>query len=175
MHELATGSGTAILKDGERLVVVDRGGPGLSIALFVAALLTFIVTANGFIQLGMALGDTGGGFTVAAILCALGAVAGVVLYGLMRFRKRRKQIPLNQLRVICVLDFAQGQLLDAGGRSLGPLSKVTMRRKFQVTSSTPALVLVCAGRSVLLAKGSPFGGGIGALEHTLEQYNIVRR
>lgn len=174
MIEIASGSGTAILKDGERLLIVRRGGPGLSIALFVAGLLTVIVGLNGVAQLVMAFSGHGVGFTGAAILCAAGGVGGAVLVALLRKRKLRNGVPLDQLPIICVLDFTQGGLLDTHGGLLAPLSNVRMRRQFQMGSSSPALVLAYADRSLLLAKGSPFAGGIGDLERALETHRVGR-
>ncbi|MFK8001647.1 MAG: hypothetical protein AB8H86_18780 [Polyangiales bacterium] len=174
MNEIASGSGTAIVTDGERLLVVHRGGPGLSVALFVVGLLTFIAAFNGAAQMVMAFSGSGVGFTGAAILCAIGGVCGAVLVALLRKRKHRAGVPLDQLPIICVVDFTQGGLLDAHGALLAPLPEVRMRRQFQMASSSPALVLAYAGRSLLLAKGSPFAGGIGNLERALEAHGVLR-
>ena len=174
MNEIASGSGAAIFKDGGRLLIVRRGGTETASALFVVGLVTLIVGLNGVLQLAMAFSGGGVGLAGAMILCAVGGVAGALLVALLRQRKRVHRTPLDQLPIICVLDFSQGWLLGPDGGWWARLSDVRMRRQFQFTSSSPALVLVYAGRSLLIAKGSPFAGGIGDLERALESHGVGR-
>jgi len=164
---LGAGSGVKIVQEQQRLLVVDTGTSALTVAAFVLGLLTLIPGGFGAAMLAVGQIAVGLGFVGAAALFG----AGLVLA--LRTLRRRRSRPLGELTASLVIDLAARTLCDGCGRVLAPLDRVRFRRKFQIGSSSPALVAAHDGRERLIARGNPFAGGLGTLEDALRRHRLL--
>lgn len=163
---LATASGVALRKQEEQLLFVDLGTGWTTTTGFVLALLAFILGVNGFVQLLLAA--TGDGYAALGVtLLLLAGVFAAVLNKVVRFSRAQSRRPTYELRVLVVVDLATQTLREAGGSPIAPLSKVQFRRRFQFTSSAPALAAEWPEGSRVLVRGNVFAGGVQGFEDAL--------
>jgi len=175
MREIASGSGTVIFEDGRNLRVVKRGGPLMPIVIGVLTLLVGVMSMNTIVQIFLFAFDKGPVISLRVVMTLVGVTvfSCVVLWAVLRKRRAIRSIPPDQLPVICTLDFSQRVLLDDMGTKISSLDEVSYAKTFQVTSSTPALVLQVGGvEAVMLARGNVFAGGISSLEYALKERGI---
>lgn len=142
-----------------------------AVFIYVAALLAFICTGAG-IALFAISGEAGGQRYAGAGILAGGLLLLFVTYKLMTLRKKKQQTLPGAEQRICIIDTRRKELLQGDGRRIAPLESVQMKRKMQITSSSPALFLEWPGGSLLLVRGNPFSGGTGPLEHLLKNNGV---
>lgn len=151
--------GLAVTREGDRVIVFDRRTGGLSVTMFVLALLAVILVVNGVI---VALSATLVGLALVLVgLCA--AAAAVMAW---RTFRQRRALPLHSCRTVAVLDGKRG-LFSAAGGALQQLDRVKFERRFQLASSSPKLVAVAPSGTVTLKRGNPFDGGVGKADEVL--------
>jgi hypothetical protein len=107
-----------------------------------------------------------------AVFLAVAALAGVVLWLIIKFVRRRHAAPLGALPVLVIFDVPAGQLCSGTGQPVAPLSDVQLGHRFQIGSSSRALEVRWSGGSVVLVRGNPFAGGIGPIESALQARGI---
>jgi len=160
---------------GHQLVVVDRNVNWLYTAGFVLALLTFIPGVAGIVFLIMGLAGGGMPLWVAFIPLAVALVCGSIFVRVVRAVGNRRSKPLGESRIVAVFDLADGVLRDASEAPLAPLEQVRVQRKMQLTSSSPMLVARFGAHGqheIVLARGNPFAGGLGAIEPALRERGV---
>jgi hypothetical protein len=172
MREIGSGSGVAIIEDGERLYIIDRQTGGLAIGIFVLALIGGLGTLGGIGITAKTISSGGVGLTIGLVLLGVGLFVDGLLALVIRIYRRRKDHGVDQARQIVVIDLRQGLLCDPTGQSIAPLQSVRFRRRFQVTSSSKALEAVFPTGSIEIAAGNPFAGGLGNLEAALAQRGL---
>ncbi len=154
---------TDLVEDGALLRFVERGGGGLSVAVFVTGLVGALTGLNA-VFLGLQ------GFPAPAV-AALGAVAVVCVAGCvlaLRARRAHAQRPLHSLPVVLVLDRARGVACEADGRPLASLHDVVFRPQMQLASSSSALAASWPGGVRVVARGSPFTGSVDPMRDALQ-------
>jgi hypothetical protein len=157
--------GFVVAEDGPVILLVDRGIGPLAIMAFVSG--TVALVAGGFGIVVLASGSPQLPLTLGLGLVAIGlfAVAGAVAaYRAVRGVRARS---LREFRPVAVFDRAAGVFVDGWGQAVAPLHLVRFERRLQITSSSPKLVAVTPYRTVVLASGNPFAGGIGNLDAVL--------
>ncbi|TND06973.1 MAG: hypothetical protein FD123_3437 [Bacteroidetes bacterium] len=164
---IAQASGTVVYEKENKIYLMRQPGSWTSTWLFVSGLLTFIFLANGILQIFLYL-DSGRGFLIPGIvLLAAGILLFFVFWKIRSIRRKNNALPAEKLACICIIDTGNDRLLGPSGNTLAALSSVKMKRKMQFGSSSPALVLCWERETLLLVKGNPFSGGVGAIEHAL--------
>ena len=171
MKSVAESSGTVVFEREGKFYIAQRPARWLSTALFVFGLLTFVFLINGILQLFV---FEAGLQTAGIILFAVGTVFLFFFILLLRFRKKIRVQSPDGLPFLCILDFNSGNLLDASEKVLSPLSSVTVKRKMQIGSSSPKLILSWDKKSITIVKGNPFSGGVSAIETFLCSKGINR-
>lgn len=167
MIKLAESSGTVIYDIGNKLYITKKPAQWTSTFLFVTGLLAFVFIVNGILQL-LLFKNPHGPFSVAGVLLiALGVVFIVLFWSVLRYRKKINKIPFDELTKICVIDFTNNNLLDAEENILSSLDNVKIDRKMQFASSSPALIFKWNKNKLVVVKGSPFSGGVTAVERAL--------
>jgi hypothetical protein len=158
---IADTGGLLVTDDGRRLLVIDRRTGGLTTVAFVLGIITIVV--GGFGLVAFFAGIPKG---VAAAFVAVGLVFAVLTFlAVRKFRQRRNQ-PLSQCRPVGVIDRKLGLFSYRGG-ALIPLDQVRFARQMQIGSSSPKLVAITPGGTLLLKRGNPFDGGIGNVDEVL--------
>lgn len=155
-------NGTLVVDDAGRLGVVEVGGGWLGTAVFVAALVTVITGVNGVVMLAIQQWIAG------AILLPIAILAGLVTRAFYRRRRATKDAPPGPPWL--VLDPAAGAVRDGAGAVVGPLAQASLKRTFQIGSSSKALSLVLPGRTIVVARGTPFGDSVDAVEAALRPF-----
>lgn len=167
MIKLAESSGTAIYEEGSKLYISKRPAGWTPTFLFVTALLAFILLANGILQ-SFVFNDSSSYSTRLGVIFILAGLLFVfIAWKTWSYRKKLAAIPPSLLQHTAIIDFAANTLLDGGQHILAPLSQAYLQRKFQLSSSSPELVLLWPGGSLSIVKGNPFAGGITAIENVL--------
>jgi len=154
---------TDLLEDGAHLRFVERGGGGLSVAIFVFGLIGALTGINA-VFLGLQ------GYPVPTVL-ALGTVALLCLAGCaltLRAHRARAARPVHTLPVVLVLDRARGVACEADGRPLASLHDVVFRPQMQLASSSSALAASWPGGVRVVARGSPFTGSVDPMRDALQ-------
>lgn len=167
---LAEASGFVAVAEADRVTVVDRQIRSLATAAYVLFLIALITDLAGAALLTTALTTGNVPVLFPAILLAVGVlatVAGVIGWRALQERRRK---PLSECRLVAVFDLGRGVLLDAAGHVVAPLPQVSVRRRLQVTSSSPNLFAISPHGSLLLASGNPFLGGLGRLPEVLRSF-----
>lgn len=142
-----------MIEDGPRIYFIDRGtGPHL-IGLFVVGLIAFITGANALVMLAVNI-------VVAAVMLVVAIVSGGVFMAVWKARRKRMTMPWNQAGLLAYVDRQTGLAHDASGRPLAQLAQVSFAPEFQLTSSSKSLALRHPGGTIVIARGSPFGGSI---------------
>lgn len=157
MRELARCNGTRLVADGDTVGIVDRGGGWIGPALFVLGLVGALTTLGGAALATANLG-AGAGMLALGVACIAGALA-------LRARRRRAEAGASPAPWL-VFDRAAGVVRDAQGRQLCTLAQVRLERVFQAGSSSKALAAYVPGK-VVIARGTPFGDEVDALEAAL--------
>ena len=98
-----------------------------------------------------------------------------IFWRVLLYRKKISAMPLNDLKSICIIDFAANNLLNGEHIILAPLQTVQLQRKMQFTSSSAKLVLQWNKNSLTLVEGNPFSGGITAVEKALISKGITNK
>jgi hypothetical protein len=151
---IATCNGYEMVEDGPRIYFLDRATSGFTIALFVLGLITAIAGVNGVVwalSRQLLLG--------AILLGAAGAFAGIFTL-VLRARRRRGSRAWNEVGALAFIDRQTGAAHDGAGQAVAPLGHVAFAPVFQLGSSSKALALKHPGGSIVIARGSPFGGSI---------------
>lgn len=158
--EIARCNGVVLVADGDRVSVVEGGGGWMGTAVFVVALLALILEAAGLALIVQRQAAIGVG------LLGAGGLAIGALVALVRWRARvRRAEPSG--RTLLVFDLAARVLRDGRGRDLAPLDRVTVARTWQAGSSSKALTVRWDRASLVIARGTPFGDGVDAVEAAL--------
>lgn len=159
---LADTGGLVVTDDGRRVLVFDRGTGALTVVAFVLGVLTLVVGGFGLVALvaGVPFRALG------AIFVAVGVVFGVLTFMVVRKIRRNRKRPLHECRPVAVLD-RKLQLFSYRGGALVQLDQVRFARKLQIGSSSPKLVAVTPGGTLVLKRGNPFDGGVGNVDEIL--------
>jgi hypothetical protein len=159
---LADTGGLLVTDDGRRMLVIDRRTSALATTAFVLGVITLVV--GGF---GLVASITGTpSRTLGAIFLAVGLLFAVLTFLVVRKIRQRRRQPLNQCRPVAVIDRKLGLFTYRGG-ALVQLDQVRFARRMQIGSSSPKLVAVTPGGTLVLKRGNPFDGGIGNVDEIL--------
>lgn len=167
MIKLAESSGTVIYDRGNKLYITKKPAQWTSTFLFVSGLLAFLFIVNGVLQFFLFKNPHGAVSVVGIVLTILGFVFVALFWSVLRYRKKINEIPFDELKKICVIDFTNNNLIDSEENFLCSLNDVKLNRKMQLGSSSPALVFKWNKNKLLIVKGSPFSGGVTAVEGAL--------
>ncbi len=170
MNKLADSSGTVVYELNNQIVVAKKSAQWTTTFLFVSVLVTIITLANSVVQLWLQLNAA-----VSIALLGIGLLFLVITILVARYRKKVNSIPWNELEVICKLDHGKGKVIDSQEQILCDLSEARLHRQMQMTSSSSALILLAGNRKIKLVSGSPFSGGMGAVEKALLDRGIKKK
>lgn len=159
---LADTGGLLVTDDGRRVLVIDRRTSALATTAFVLGVITLVVGGFGLVA---SIAGTPSR-TLGAIFLAVGLLFAVLTFLVVRTIRRRRRQPLNQCRPVAVIDRKLGLFTYRGG-ALVQLDQVRFARRMQIGSSSPKLVAVTPGRTLVLKRGNPFDGGIGNVDEIL--------
>lgn len=151
-----------------RLHFADLDLSGVATLRFVFALVTVIASINGLVQVWMAIAGAVS-FVVPLVLWVLAVAFAGLWYLVSRTAKRKRERPVEELRILLVLDRVRGVVADATGHVLAPLDALRFRRAFQPTSSSRRLVAEWPGGQRTLVRGNPFAGGLSDVAYELER------
>lgn len=174
MTKLATASGVVIYEEGSKVYISKTRASWTSTFLFVAGLLALILLANGVLQL-FVIKEPNGSSKLGIILLGIGAFFTVIFWRVWVYRKKVGATPFDQLIKIAVLDFQTNNLLNGQQQILTPLNHVYLKRKMQLASSSPELLLEWSNGSLSIVSGNPFSGGILSIESVLLSKGIRKR
>jgi hypothetical protein len=158
---IADTGGLLVTDDGRRVLVIDRRTGALTTVAFVLGVIALVV--GGFGAVGFA---TDVPASVAAVFLAIGLLVAGATFAVVRTIRRRRRQPLGQCRPVGVIDRKLGLFSYRGG-ALIQLDQVRFARKMQIGSSSPKLVAVTPGGTLVLKRGNPFDGGIGDVAEIL--------
>ncbi len=161
--------GLLVTDDGRRVLVVDRRTGALTTVAFVLGIGTLVVGGFGLVALFSAIGKP-----VAAVFLAAGSVLACLTLLVVRKIRQRRRRPLSQCRPVCVIDRKLG-LFSCRGGALIQLDQVRFARGMQIGSSSPKLVAITPGGTVVLKRGNPFDGGIGNVDEVLNAATAAAR
>ncbi len=162
-----------MVHEGDRILIADRGTKGTTIAIFVLGLVTFILGVNGLVQIG--LGVSGQGM----IGLGIGATVAAVITGaatwwlIQRIRARRKE-PVRAEEILCSIDLGRNLVLAPNGAVIAPVHRCRLELRFQLGSSSKALVLVAPETTLTIARGDPFSGDVGPIADALADAGFRR-
>jgi hypothetical protein len=159
---LADTGGLIVSDDGRRVLVIDRGTGALSILAFVLGVITLVVAGFGVVALIADVATR----VVGAIFVAVGLVFAALTFVVVRKIRRKRGRPLHDCRPVAVIDRKLGLFSYRGG-ALVQLDQVRFARKLQIGSSSPKLVAITPGGTLVLKRGSPFDGGVGNIDEVL--------
>lgn len=164
--------GFVLFRDGQRLVFVDRGTRWTVWARFVLGLITAILGINGIVQ--VALAPSGRGVLGAGLgLVAVAGLTGFAFSRVHQHAKRENAKTRTEYRPRLVVDLEHQVLVDASGQSLAPLTQVSFRKAFQVTSSARALECRWPGGRMTVARGGGMGvAGVDGALAALQQHGV---
>jgi hypothetical protein len=159
---LADTGGLVVTDDGRRVLVFDRRTGALAILAFVLGVVTLVVGGFGLVALVAGVPSR----ALGAVFLAVGLVFAAVTYLVVRKIRRRRGQPLHECRPVAVVDRKLG-LFSYGGGAVVQLDQVRFARKLQIGSSSPKLVAVTPGGTLVLKRGNPFDGGVGNVDEVL--------
>ena len=159
---LADTGGLLVTDDGRRVLVIDRCTGALTTLAFVLGVITLVVGGFGVVALATTIPST----AVGAIFLAVGLVFALLTFLVARKIRQRRNQPLNQCRPVAVIDRKLGLFSYRGG-ALVQLDQVRFARKLQIGSSSPKLVAITPGGTLVIKRGNPFDGGIGNVDEIL--------
>jgi hypothetical protein len=174
MIKLAAASGVVIYEDGPKLYISKTPAPWTGTFLFITGLLALILLINGVLQL-FVVGEPNGSSRVGIILFGIGIFFTFLFWRVRVYSKRVGAIPFNELINIAVVDFESNNLFDGQQHILTPLHQAYLRRKMQLGSSSPELIMEWGHGSLSLVKGNPFSGGVSIIEKILLSKGIRKR
>jgi hypothetical protein len=163
MPIVARCNGTLLVEEGDRLGVVEQGGGGIPVAIFVAALIAVIPGANAIYFLFV-------DWRIAAALMALSAAGIVAVILLARLLRSSRNAALPAPRF--VFDRRSRTVFDRNGKEIAPFDRVRLERAWQVASSYRSLVMHHPDGSIVIARGTPFGDSVAAMEQALRAYGV---
>lgn len=161
---LADTGGLLVTDDGRRVLVIDRCTGALTTLAFVLGVITLVVGGFGLVAFIASMPSR----ALGAIFLAVGLVFAVLTFLVVRRIRQRRRQPLNQCRPVGVIDRKLGLFSYRGG-ALVQLDQVRFARKLQIGSSSPKLVAITPGGTVVLKRGNPFDGGIGNVDEVLTE------
>jgi hypothetical protein len=159
---LADTGGLVVTDDGRRVLVFDRRTGAPAILAFVLGVVTLVVGGFGLVALVAGVPSR----ALGAVFLAVGLVFAAVTYLVVRKIRRRRGQPLHECRPVAVIDRKLG-LFSYGGGAVVQLDQVRFARKLQMGSSSPKLVAVTPGGTLVLKRGNPFDGGVGNVDEVL--------
>jgi hypothetical protein len=174
MTKLATASGVVIYEEGFKLHISKTRASWTSTFLFVTGLLALILVANGVLQ-WFVIKEPNGSAKLGMILLGIGAFFTLIFWRVWAYRKKVAATPFDQLIKIAVIDFQTNNLLNGQQQILSPLQQVFLKRKMQLGSSSPELLLEWSNGSLSLVRGNPFSGGILSIENILLSKGIRKK
>ena len=160
MTTLAKCGSRTLEQHDRRLYIVDHETDWTPTARFVLGLLTLICGANAVL-----MGMTPSLRNVAYLLGPLALVFAAMFIAIGRYRAQQESTPGKR---IITIDLDHG-LLNDRDEVVAPLSALSVRRVFQLTSSSKALELRWPNGAVEVARGNPFADDVGEIEHALRQ------
>lgn len=169
---VASSSGCVLWNDQNKLFAIRTSSGGLSIAIFVFLLLAIIFSANGILWTIFGINARVESFLPGIIFLVMGAGFSLFTFKFIQSKRKSNNLLPHQGNCICVFDLTTRKIYDGNEKELGTFADSSLERKFQMTSSSKKLVLVCRGKEILLAKGNPFDGGIYAVESYLKGIGI---
>ena len=159
---LADTGGLLVTDDGRRVLVIDRCTGALTTFAFVLGVITLVVGGFGLVAVIASTPSR----ALGAFFLAVGLLFGVLTFLVVRQIRQRRNQPLNQCRPVAVIDRKLGLFTYRGG-ALVALDQVRFARQLQIGSSSPKLVAVTPGGTLVLKRGNPFDGGIGNVDEIL--------
>jgi hypothetical protein len=159
---LADTGGLLVTDDGRRVLVIDRRTSALATFAFVLGVLTLVVGGFGLVAFFTSMPSR----ALGAIFVAVGLAFALLTFLVVRKIRRRRNQPLNQCRPIAVIDRKLGLFSYRGG-ALVQLDQVRFARQLQIGSSSPKLVAMTPGGTLVLKRGNPFDGGLGNVDEIL--------
>jgi len=159
---LADTGGLLVTDDGRRVLVIDRCTGALTTFAFVLGVITLVVGGFGLVAVIASTPSR----ALGAVFLAVGLLFGVLTFLVVRQIRQRRNQPLNQCRPVAVIDRKLGLFTYRGG-ALVALDQVRFARQLQIGSSSPKLVAVTPGGTLVLKRGNPFDGGIGNVDEIL--------
>lgn len=159
---LADTGGLLVTDDGRRVLVIDRCTGALTTMAFVLGVLTLVIGGFGLVAL---VADTPSR-AVGWVFVGLGLAMAVLTFLVARKIRARRNQALSQCRPVAVIDRKLGLFSYRGG-ALVQLDQVRFARKLQIGSSSPKLVALTPGGTLILKRGNPFDGGIGNVDEIL--------
>ena len=159
---LADTGGLVVTDDGRRVLVFDRCTGVLTVLTFVLGALALVVVGFGSVALVAGVESR----ALGTAFLAVGFIVAALTYAVVRKIRRRRSQPLHECRSVAVLDRKLG-LFSYGGGAVVPLDQVRFLRKLQIGSSSPKLVAVTPGATLVLKRGNPFDGGVGNVDEVL--------
>lgn len=172
MEFVVSNSGCVVYKDGNTYRLAKEKATWLPVAKFVFLLLTTIPLMAGISQF-FRVKDNPDNLLAGFILLGASSVFGLTFYLLHRYHRKLRALPPSTLAVVCIIDLANGHLLDANNHKLDSLNQVSVQRKFQATSSSKKLVLSYSNGTLLIAKGNPFARGTAGLEQFFRSISLM--
>jgi hypothetical protein len=160
VSELARCNGTVVVQDRENVGIVAVGGGWIGTAIFVAGLVGGIAVVAGTtvaVTVQMVPG---------AVVVGIGAIAIAATVMLVRARRRMRSAGLP--RPWLVLDRTARVVRSSTGAELCTFDAVRLERVFQAASSAKALAMHCPNK-VVIARGTPFGDSVDAVEAALRR------
>lgn len=173
MTKLAAASGVVIYEDGHKLYI-SKTPSWRGTLLFVTGLIAVILLSNGLLQL-FVIAKPHGSSTIGAILIVAGLFFMGICWRVRVYQKKVATIPFHELTSIAILDFQNNNLLDGQQNILTPLHQAYLRRKMQLGSSSPELIIEWGSGFLSIVKGNPFSGGILPIENVLLAKGIRKR
>lgn len=174
MLKLAESSGTVIYEDGNKLYITKKPAQWIGGLFFAFGLAAFLFLTYGFLKILFFNTHSNNDQAAGLILLASGGVFALIFWRIALYRNKINAIPGDLLKRICIIDLTANDLLDDQENFLAPLHAVQLKRKRQLTSRSPSLVLTWNKNTLTLVEGNPFSGGIAAVEKALISKGINR-
>jgi hypothetical protein len=159
---LADTGGLVVTDDGRRVLVIDRGTSALAIVAFVLGVITLVVGGFGAVTLFTGVPSR----SLGAVFLGVGLLFAALTFIVLRKFRRNRRRDLHECRPVAVIDRKLGLFSYRGG-ALVQLNQVRFARTFQMGSSSPKLVAITPGGTIVLKRGSPFDGGVGNVDEIL--------
>jgi hypothetical protein len=170
VKKLAVSSGTVVYELNNQIIVAQKPARWTTTFMFVSGLITLILLVNGALQILFHPG-----IAISITLFGSGMLFLAITILVAKYRKKVNAIPWNELEVICRFDHGTGNVIDSQGQIIAELAEARLKRQMQLTSSSPALVLLAGSRKIKLVKGSPFSGGVSAVHKALVERGIRKK
>lgn len=163
---LADGGGYAIIEDGKKILIVQYGGQGILLGIYLLSLAFIFALFYGFFLMSSHL-------QWATVLLVLALVLGAGIWQLYLRQRRRTWKGFRKDHIIAIIDLDKKELQNRDGEWIAPLSHVSFEQRMQWTSSSPALVASFSGKHLTLVKGNPFSGGIAPFSYALRWLGLM--